>query len=105
MEHLTEKLLTPEEAAERLAVSPKGVKNWLRQGKLRGCKVGRLWRISESALSEFLVSKKDVEVGWLELDLSELGNVEPYDWGVQTAQPGLPVRYVAGQGLIVEEQS
>lgn len=106
---MTEKLLTPEEAAERLSVSPKGVKNWLRQGKLRGLKVGRLWRISESDLSAFLAASRaisqrvDVDSAWLESDLSDLGNFEPYDWGPQGPPGGLPVRYIAGQGLMVED--
>jgi excisionase family DNA binding protein len=49
-----ERLLTPEEAARILAVSPKSVREWLRQGKLKGVKVGRLWRIRERDLEAFL---------------------------------------------------
>lgn len=49
-----ERLLTPEETAERLAVSPKSIRKWLRQGKLRGIKIGRLWRIRECDLESFL---------------------------------------------------
>ncbi|AFV10552.1 excisionase-like protein [Thermacetogenium phaeum DSM 12270] len=48
------RLLTPEEAAELLAVSPKSVRKWLWQGKLKGVRVGRLWRIRESDLEAFL---------------------------------------------------
>ena len=51
---MVERLLTPEEVANKLAVSVKSVRNWLRQGKLKGIKVGRLWRIRESDLEEFL---------------------------------------------------
>ena len=51
---MVERLLTPEEVAKKLAVSVKSVRNWLRQGKLKGIKVGRLWRIRESDLEEFL---------------------------------------------------
>ena len=49
-----EQLLTPEAAAEKLAVSVKTVKNLLRSGKLRGVKVGNLWRLQEEALEEYL---------------------------------------------------
>lgn len=49
-----EQLLTPEAAAEKLAVSVKTVKNLLRSGKLRGVKVGNLWRVQEKALEEYL---------------------------------------------------
>ncbi|MCG0278535.1 MAG: helix-turn-helix domain-containing protein [Thermanaeromonas sp.] len=49
-----DRLLTPEEAAEILAVSPKSIREWLRQGKLKGVKAGRLWRIRERDLEAFL---------------------------------------------------
>lgn len=49
-----QQLLTPEAAAEKLAVSVKTVKNLLRSGKLRGVKVGNLWRLQEKALEEYL---------------------------------------------------
>ena len=49
-------LITPDVAAEKLAVSIKTVKNLLRCGKLRGVKVGNLWRLQEEALEEYLQS-------------------------------------------------
>lgn len=49
-----EKVYTPEGAAEALLVSPKTVREWLRTGKLRGVKLGRLWRVRERDLQEFL---------------------------------------------------
>ena len=53
---MTGKLLTPDAVAERLAVSPATVRIWLRKGILKGTKVGggKLWRISESAIDEFI---------------------------------------------------
>ncbi|MDK2784542.1 MAG: hypothetical protein PWQ41_1294 [Bacillota bacterium] len=51
---MAERLLTPEEVAERLAVTPRSVRIWLRQGKLKGVKAGRLWRIRERDLEAFL---------------------------------------------------
>lgn len=59
-----DQLLTPEEAAARLKISRVTVGDWLRSGKLRGVKVGRLWRIQESALEHFLEQgKKKKEAG------------------------------------------
>lgn len=49
-----EVLMTPTEAAARLNISPVTLADWLRAGKLEGVKVGRLWRISETALQAFL---------------------------------------------------
>lgn len=49
-----EKLLTPEDVANVLSVTPRTVKDWLRKGKLKGVKVGRLWRIRELELEAFI---------------------------------------------------
>ncbi len=49
-----DRLLTPEEVADRLHISRLTVGNWLRSGKLKGIKVGRLWRVRESDLEAFL---------------------------------------------------
>ena len=53
---MSEKLLTPEDAAALLQVSPGTVRGWLRRGVIRGTKVGggRLWRISESTIDAFV---------------------------------------------------
>ncbi|MGH2371981.1 MAG: helix-turn-helix domain-containing protein [bacterium] len=51
---MPERLLTPDQAAERLAISSKTVRNWLREGRLHGVKVGRLWRLRERELEAFL---------------------------------------------------
>jgi excisionase family DNA binding protein len=48
------RLITPKDAADQLAVSPSTVLLWLQTGQLRGVKAGKLWRIRESAIDEFL---------------------------------------------------
>lgn len=50
---MNERLLTPEEVARHLAISPKTIRNWLRTGKLPGIKVGRLWRLRAQDLDAF----------------------------------------------------
>lgn len=49
-------LYTPQEVADRLKVSEQTIKLWLREGTLRGVRLGgkRIWRIPESAIQEFL---------------------------------------------------
>ncbi|TMC00018.1 MAG: helix-turn-helix domain-containing protein [Chloroflexi bacterium] len=42
---MNEKLLTPEQVAERLQVTERTVYGWLRRGRLPALKLGRLWRI------------------------------------------------------------
>jgi len=51
-----ERLLTPEQAAERLSISPLTVKDWLRSGKLPVTKVGDkgLLRIRERDLNDYI---------------------------------------------------
>lgn len=52
-----DKLLTPEEAAVILRVTPKTVRDWLNKGELKGVKVGKLWRIKESDLRALLAGE------------------------------------------------
>jgi excisionase family DNA binding protein len=49
-----EKLITPEAAADLLAVPRNTILDWLRSGQLKGVKAGRLWRLRERDLAEFL---------------------------------------------------
>jgi excisionase family DNA binding protein len=53
-----ERLLTPREAAELVAVAPRTIKEWLRRGSLPGLKVGSLWRIRQSDLESFVGREK-----------------------------------------------
>ena len=47
-----EKMYSTEQAAAWLEISPLTLTKWLRIGKIRGVKLGRVWRIPESALEE-----------------------------------------------------
>ena len=60
---MTEKLLTPDAVAKLLDVSPATVRIWLRNETLKGIKVGggKLWRISESAIEEFLYADEGIK--------------------------------------------
>jgi len=49
-----ETLLTPDEVANRLKISRFTVMDYLRAGRIKAIKVGRLWRIRESDLEAFL---------------------------------------------------
>ena len=51
---MNEKLLTPEQVAERLQVTERTVYGWLRRGKLPALKLGRLWRIRPQDLEACL---------------------------------------------------
>ena len=55
MAPMEERVLTVEEVASRLRVTPAAVRQWLRSGRLRGFKAGpKVWRTSEEALADFL---------------------------------------------------
>jgi len=45
---LSDELLTPEEAAEWLRVTPDTIYRWLREGELPAIKLGRLYRIPKA---------------------------------------------------------
>jgi excisionase family DNA binding protein len=49
-----ERLLTPEQVAERLQLSQITILHWLRSQRLPGVKLGKLWRVRESDLEKFL---------------------------------------------------
>ena len=50
-----ERMLTTEEISKQINVKLETIRLWLRQGKLKGHKLGpRLWRVPESALQEFI---------------------------------------------------
>lgn len=48
------RILTVEQVAEKLQVKPLTVRDYLRKGKIPGCKLGRAWRVVESDLEQFL---------------------------------------------------
>ena len=58
-----EKFYTPEQIAQLLQVNVVTVHRWLRDGKLKSIKLGRLWRVSSENLEEFVHSKTKKEVG------------------------------------------
>ncbi len=51
-------LLTPEEAAAKLKIKPRTLYGWLRAGKIKGVKIGDLWRIDEKDLQAFIEESK-----------------------------------------------
>jgi excisionase family DNA binding protein len=51
---MQDRLFTPEQVAETLQLHPFTVLNYIKQGKLRSAKLGRVYRIRESDLNKFL---------------------------------------------------
>ena len=49
-----EPIYTPKEVAAMLKVTEKSIMTWLRKRQLKGIRAGRLWRVRESDLQEFL---------------------------------------------------
>lgn len=49
------KYFTVTEAATILKVAPNTIRDWLKSGKLKGSKIGRLWRIHEADLDDFIL--------------------------------------------------
>jgi len=110
-----DRLLKPEEVAERLAVTPKSIRQWLREGRLRGIRAGRLWRIRPEDVEEFIHTHATVRIpgpepvesggldedrAWLDADASRLGEFEPYEWEPGELEEGRPVTYEPGRGFV-----
>lgn len=55
------RLLTPEQVADRLQISRVTVMDYLRKGRLKGHRVGKLWRIKEQDLEAFLEGEPTAE--------------------------------------------
>jgi excisionase family DNA binding protein len=51
---MVDEYLTIEEAASRVKVKPDTLRLWLRTGRLKGLKAGRLWRVRPTDLEAFL---------------------------------------------------
>ena len=51
----SQRLLNPEEVAERLGLSPHTIRHWLRTGRLPGWHLGPLWRVREDDLKAFVL--------------------------------------------------
>ena len=54
----TEKFYTSKEIAEILKLSNYTIGDYIRSGKLKAIKFGRVWRVSENQLKQFLESKQ-----------------------------------------------
>jgi excisionase family DNA binding protein len=49
-----EQYYSADEIAEKLSLTPRVVRELLKSGELKGIKIGRSWRVSESNLNKFL---------------------------------------------------
>lgn len=51
-------MYTPDEVADILKVKDRTIRQWLRDGKLKGVKIGTHWRIMEEDLQDFIERHK-----------------------------------------------
>ena len=47
------------------------------------------------------LKRSDEDIAWLESDLSDLGEIEPYEWAEGELEDETPVGYEPGRGLRV----
>ena len=57
-----EKILTAEEVADYLKINIRTVYKLLETGELQGRKIGRIWRITESAVNEYMAGGGKVQI-------------------------------------------
>jgi excisionase family DNA binding protein len=48
------RMMTVDQAAERLQVKPNTIRTWIKEGRIPGRKIGRVYRIPETALDAFV---------------------------------------------------
>ena len=58
-----EPLMTVQEVADRMKVTPRTVGDWIRHSKLRAIKVGRDWRVSVTDLEAFADAHANIPTG------------------------------------------
>ena len=49
-----DKLLTIQEVAEVLKIAQSTIRRWLNEGKMKGVKLGRQWRVKQSELDRII---------------------------------------------------
>lgn len=59
-------LLTVKQVASYLAAPVPFVRALLRSGELRGCKIGKQWRVTTQDLCEFIIRRVEEQMGELE---------------------------------------
>ncbi|MEW6522831.1 MAG: helix-turn-helix domain-containing protein [Bacillota bacterium] len=79
-------LLTIEEAAEYLRVTPATIYRWCRSGKLPAIKVGKQWRLSVNDLKDWLEQQKDDEPG-----VVDFGSVPEHILGLVSSPEQAPL--------------
>ena len=52
------RLLTVDQAADHLQVTSRWVRRILREGHLKGVKIGKLWRVEPEALEEYIKARR-----------------------------------------------
>lgn len=56
---MMEEIYTIKQVAEKIQLQEKTVREWLRTGKMKGVKLGRIWRIREQDLIQFLEDRSN----------------------------------------------
>ena len=54
---MQDRILTPDQVGEMLQLHPFTILNYIKDGRLRGAKIGRVYRIRESDIEKFLDSQ------------------------------------------------
>lgn len=55
-------LYTPEEVARKLRVTTRTIYTWLRDGRLEGERIGRLWRVSDEELEHLFTRPAKLKI-------------------------------------------
>ena len=107
----TDDMLTIQEAADYLTTSRPTLYRWLREGKVKGMKVGRQWRFRKEELQQFLegrgaVVDLPVDPGpFLQALRDQLTDPSPSDAGPQVVCQPLDEAFSLMVELLVQRQA
>lgn len=51
---MTEPMLSPEQLATKLGVTPNAIRKWIHEGKIRATRLGTIWRIAPNDAAQFV---------------------------------------------------
>ena len=95
-----EKYYTPQEVADELKVEARTIHSWLREGQIKGVKVGRLWRIPHSEIERSKGSDKSSFDKECSIPVEKSHNMKDYDSTYKKYKIEVPEYFNFGYDII-----
>ena len=96
----SEKYFTPQEVADALKVEARTVHTWLRDGQMKGVKIGRLWRIPQSEIDKASGAESIPEESSSRVPFEKAYNMKNYEETCKTFSIDVPEYFNFGYDVI-----